>query len=383
MSLVSVLGVALSTFLVATLLGFVSGYQSAVREDVDKLGYDLLITAKGCPYEAATLMLRGGVGMRYMPDGVVGRLNADDRVAQTFPTLIHPVRDSGNASGMILFKGIKAGFFDAMKLSVKEGAWFQIQKGALQPDGVVLGYEAAEFEQRRAGDQYMIPLGPGKKPKVVRVLGVLERTGTQMDGTVLMPVEAIQSTFDLGGKLTGVGVRAKNANAQAIEDLRAQYHNEPELQVISLSRIEESLRSAMSNMRAVVTILAWILAAMAIAILLNTALLRTLAEHKKMFILNAIGFKKTFIFTAALIENLVLVVSGAALGLIFATGLGSWSTAQLTGYLPYAPPGNLVSLSGSDFLILFVAALIGAFIATIPALIRLSWFSNLSAFRGD
>ena len=48
-SLTSILGVAGATFVVATLLGFLTGYESAVRRDVDRMGYDLLITAKGCP----------------------------------------------------------------------------------------------------------------------------------------------------------------------------------------------------------------------------------------------------------------------------------------------------------------------------------------------
>ena len=79
-SLTSVSLIALATMMAISLLGFIEGYQRAAEEDIDNLGYDLLITAKGCPYEAATLMLRGGVGLQYMPSGVVERLRNEESV---------------------------------------------------------------------------------------------------------------------------------------------------------------------------------------------------------------------------------------------------------------------------------------------------------------
>jgi ABC-type lipoprotein release transport system permease subunit len=193
----------------------------------------------------------------------------------------------------------------------------------------------------------------------------------------------MQDLFGLGGKLTGVGVQLRSEHKTEVNNLREQYHNEPALQVVSLSRIEEALRSAMSNMKAVVTILAWILAAMAVALLFNTALLRTLAEHKKMFILDAIGFQKRFIYAAALMENLFLVILGSLLGLLAAHFLGGWSTTLLIGYLPYAPSGNLVRVPGDLAAMILGASLIAALIATLPSLIRITWFSNVSAFRRD
>ena len=101
-SLASIIAVGAAAYIAATLFGFVTGYQQATEEDVDRLGYDLLITAKGCPYEAATLMLRGGVGLQYMPAGVVTRIGSEAEVAATFPMLIHPIRSPGDDAGMVV-----------------------------------------------------------------------------------------------------------------------------------------------------------------------------------------------------------------------------------------------------------------------------------------
>ena len=136
----SVVGVALAVFLVTSLIGFVGGYERGVSRDVDRMGFDMLVTARGCPYEAATLMLRGGVGMRYMPDGVTQRLIGEPEVEALFPMLIHPVRSMDSSGGMILFKGVVADLFEAQGLSLFEGEWISQSS---QAGSVVLGFEAA------------------------------------------------------------------------------------------------------------------------------------------------------------------------------------------------------------------------------------------------
>ncbi len=382
-SLTSILGVACATFVVTTLLGFLGGYESAVRRDVDRMGYDLLITAKGCPYEAATLMLRGGVGLRYMPDGVVERLRADDAVLATHPTLIHPVREPSNPQGMAIYKGVSPGLFAALRLSMAEGAWFPQDGAEAQAQGVVLGYEAAEFESRHAGDAYLIPGGSGREPIKTTVLGVLERTGTQMDGATLLPLAHVQSLFQLQGKLTGVGVQThpeREADAQA---LRERYHAEPELQVVSLSQVETALRRAMVGMKDVVALLATILALLAAAILVNTSLLRVIAEHQRFAALHAIGLSRVSLVGAAAVENLLLVGSGAILGLTVAALAGGPSGELLADYLPYIPAGSLVEIPAELAGTVLLGAIVLSLVTSIVPAYRLRTLGDLSALRGS
>ena len=380
-SLVSVLGIGGAAFVVATLLGFLTGYQDAVRRDVDRMGYDLLITAKGCPYEAATLMLRGGVGLRYMPDGVVERLRQDEAVVGAYPTLIHPVREPSNPEGMSIYKGVSPGLRSALGLGLAEGAWFPDDGAEQEAEGVVLGFEVAEFEQRHAGDPYLIPASGRRESVTTRVLGILHRTGTQLDGTVLLPLAQVQTLFQLPNMLTGVGVKTDPARPELVDSLRERYHAEPELQVVSLSQVEQALRKAMNAMEDVVGVLAWILALMAATILLNTTLLRTLGEHKRLFVLHAIGFRRRFIYGVALVENLVLGVAGAGLGVLAAIAFGGWSSELLTDYLPYAPKGDLVLVPARVSGAIVLGALVIGMLATLPPLLRIRAFGDLSSLR--
>ena len=380
-STATIVAVAAASYIAATLLGFVDGYQRAASEDVERLGYELLITAKGCPYEAATLMLRGGVGLQYMPEGVVTRLREEPEVSATFPMLIHPISTPGDASGMTLLKGVAAGWRDSLELTLSQGAWFEESGNTLSGEGVVLGFEAAELEQRKAGDPYLLYNPKTKGFQETRVRGIFARTGTQVDGTVFMPLEQLQSAYDLPGRLTGVGVRVRSKRPGAQARILERYNAEAELQVISLSRIESTLREAMSGLQDVVAILALALALLAGLVLLNTTLLRTLAEHRRLYTLQLIGVPSWFLSVAALTESAILALVGAGVGLALAASTGHWASEELVTYLPYAPAGDLVALSPSLLLTILASALGLALLATLFPLVRVIWFADLASLR--
>ena len=59
----TIIGIALSSWVLVSLLGFNRGYEMALNKDIDNMGFSMMIMAKGCPYEAATMMLKGGTGL--------------------------------------------------------------------------------------------------------------------------------------------------------------------------------------------------------------------------------------------------------------------------------------------------------------------------------
>ncbi|MBM4036066.1 MAG: hypothetical protein FJ291_30400, partial [Planctomycetes bacterium] len=67
-SALTVAGVGLAVMVTVSLSGFILGYKRAINESIDKLGFQVMIMAKGCPYEAATMMLKGGTGLLYLPE---------------------------------------------------------------------------------------------------------------------------------------------------------------------------------------------------------------------------------------------------------------------------------------------------------------------------
>ena len=204
-SLLTVLGIALAAWVLISLFGFNRGYESALNRDIDNLGFQMLVTAKGCPYEAATLMLKGGTGLRYMKEGIAGDLRREPEVEAVTPMLMQAVFDpnKGESGGITAYLGVDPATFPRMKgkLEFFQGGWFS------RPDAreAVLGYEAAELEQREVGDLLLIP----DKEVELKVVGVLKRTGTQDDGTIFLPLGTVQAVFGVQGELTGVGIKLR------------------------------------------------------------------------------------------------------------------------------------------------------------------------------
>ena len=143
--------------MLASLLGFNKGYEASLNRDIDNMGFQVLLTAKGCPYEAATLMLKGGTGLRYMKEDVVKTVCKNPEVEKVTPMLMQAVFDpnKGENGGMSAYLGVDPATFPQMKtyLEFKQGGWFK-DHNAYE---AVMGYEAAELEQREVGDKLLIP----------------------------------------------------------------------------------------------------------------------------------------------------------------------------------------------------------------------------------
>jgi ABC-type lipoprotein release transport system permease subunit len=252
-------------------------------------------------------------------------------------------------------------------LSLDEGVWFG------ETEGVVLGSELAEFEQRRVGDTYLISTS-SPQPTHRPVVGLLARTGTQLDGMVLMGLDDAQRTFGLAQRLTAIGLDVDRADLALV---RTRYHEEEPLQVVSLSHIEDALRQATESLNTVLSMLAWALLLMTSVVLINASVLRTAASRAEQVTLYRIGFSSTFMLSVSFIENVLLVGSGALIGLLIATLAQDWSVGFLLSHLPYAPKGDLLNVDSQILGWVILATLGVAALATLPAVFGLRRASAL------
>ena len=314
--------------------------------------------------------------MRYMPDGVVEELDADLAVAGTYPTLVHPIRDQGSEMGMMLLKGVVPEILEVRGLELSEGVW-------LDPsvDGVVLGYEAAELDGRHAGDLFLLPGDSDRSPQETRVLGVLARTGSQLDGSVLMELSNLQETFGMENRLTGVGVRLAADHRNRLDEVVSRYGSDPEIQIVTLSSVVQGLHRAMSKMQGLVRILSAVLVLMAAVFLVNIGLLRNLSERGQHSTLLAVGLPARFVAFACFVENLFLTVSGTTIGLLVTVFLRGVSSNGLAGFLPYTPSGELVTFSTDLVIGVYLGAVLLAAVASVPTWVRLRFFDLLPAME--
>jgi putative ABC transport system permease protein len=337
-SLLTILGIAMAAWVLVSLFGFNRGYEASLNKDIDNLGFQMLVVAKGCPYEAATLMLKGGTGLKYMKEDIAAAVAAEPEVEGVTSMLMQVVFDpnKGESGGISAFLGVDPVSFPKMKsaLPFKAGGWFR-EPQAME---AVFGYEVAELEQREVGDLYLIP----EKEVEVKVVGILERTGTQDDGTIFLPIRTVQRVFAIPDELTAIGIKVKkDADIKAFED---KMYKLPDVQVVSLTQVKTTIMTLVSTARVMVFSIAIIAILIAMMGVVNTVLMSVMERRQEIGILKSMGAMALDIFKLVWLETIILCVGGGLIG----TAL-SLLTARLTdilvrNLLPYSPSGGLVAI---------------------------------------
>jgi putative ABC transport system permease protein len=368
-------GVAVAVAVLVSLLGFDRGYRQSLTSNIDKMGYQLLVTAKGCPYEAATMMLKGGGGLRYMEQNVYEKIRSDSRIDKITPQLVateyDPNRGDGQG-GFALYMGITDSYITLKPWTkFKSGGWFSGETA----DEAIFGYEAAEFEQRLVGDKIFIP----KLNKILTVVGIFERTGSQDDGTIFLPLKTTQTVFSLPGKLTGIGIKLKDlGDIAAFEE---SLYNEPSIQIVSMSQVRGTILNLVSSAKVLANSIAVIAIFIAVIGVVNTILMSVFERTREIGVMKAIGASQMDIFKLIWTETILVCTFGGVLGSIFAFLGSSVVEKIIKGILPYAPSGQLVLIKPGLLLAAFLGAIILGVVSGIYPAWRASSMRPVEAIR--
>ena len=281
-TLLTLVGIMLSSWVLVSLLGFNRGYEQALNHDIDNMGYQLMVMAKGCPYEAATMMLQGGTGLRYIEQTMVDSIVNNPAVAKVTPILMQAYFDpnKGDNGGIAGYYGVEAATFQEMKpfIRFRQGGWFRDVTAA----EAVMGFEAAKLEQRKVGDMILVP----EKKVQLKVVGILERTGTQDDGTIFVPLKTLQKISGID-KITTIGIKIKKgADSTKLEN---ELYQLPDMQVVSFTQIKDTIMKLISTARVMVLSIAIIALLIAMVGVVNTVLMSVLERKQEIGIMKTMG----------------------------------------------------------------------------------------------
>lgn len=328
----TVAGVALAVAVAVSLGGFMLGYRGAIDKSIEMLGFQVMIMAKGCPYEAATMMLKGGSGLLYLPSDTYEKVKSDPDIESITPVFVGiaqkegtSIRDEGSEKTFTIISGIDPDSFVKMKpwLKFKTGAGYDGGRW-FSPDAkneVIIGYEAAEYEQRKVGDTFYASITPAGKAEPVRhefkVVGILERTGTQDDGTIFMPIDAAREYFNRPNQLTILGIKLKEFNQFKMREFEARWLKLPEVQVVGLQQVKNTLVNLVATAQTMVAAVAVIAVIVALIGVINTILMSVYERTGEIGIMKALGARRGDIFQLIWLETLVICLIGALVGSAF------------------------------------------------------------------
>lgn len=329
----TVAGVALAVTVAVSLGGFMLGYSAAIDKSINMLGFQVMIMAKGCPYEAATMMLKGGTGLLYLPADTFEQVRNDPSIESITPIFIgvaqkdgSSIRDNGSAKNFSIISGIDVTSYRTMK------PWMGFKKGRGYDGGrwfskearneVVLGFEAAEYEQRKVGDSFYASITPDGKPDAVMheftVVGVLDRTGTQDDGTVFMPIDVARECFARPDQLTILGIKLKEFNAFNMRAFETRWLKLPEVQVVGLQQVKNTLVNLVATAQTMIAAVAAIAVIVALIGVVNTILMSVYERTAEIGIMKALGARRGAIFQLIWLETVMVCLAGGMTGSVAA-----------------------------------------------------------------
>lgn len=336
-TLLTMVGITLSAWVLVSLLGFNRGYENALNRDIENMGYQLMVMAKGCPYEAATMMLQGGKGLRYMPQSMVDNITKEPGVEEVTPILMQAFFDpnKGESGGIAGYFGVEAATYPKMKpfFRFRQGGWFT-DDGAAE---AVMGFEAAELEQREVGDMTLVP----EKNVELKVVGILERTGTQDDGTTFVPLKTLQKIAETD-LITTIGIKVKKD--ADITKLENRLYQLPDVQVVSFSQVKTTIMKLISTARVMVMSIAIVAILIAMVGVANTVLMSVLERKQEIGILKTMGAMPSDIFRLVWTETLILCGTGGIAGIACAVAFARVTDLLVRRILPYSPTGGLVTI---------------------------------------
>jgi putative ABC transport system permease protein len=335
----TVLGVAIAISVLFSLLALNSGYEKELAREMNSMGAHLLAVPKGCPYEAASLIIHGGVIPKYLSARDLKNVSTIPDVELATPLLMHQFwkkdEDTGKSTPHIIY-GINISEMLRLKPWWRvEGRYFADNETRV----MLVGKDLAEKEKLSVGQ--VLPVGPAKES--FTVVGILERTGDQDDQFHFFPLAEAQRVFGKEGKITTIAVKVRDV--RGISAVSEEMEKIPDIQVVTMTQIMGTIMNLAGSARSLlltVIVIALVISAFGI---INTLLMSVNERTREFGMMKAIGASGTDIGKMVLAETVVITISGGILGTVAALVGSSVIESFVKGMLPYSPRGSLIYFS--------------------------------------
>jgi len=338
-TLLTVLGVAIAISVLFSLLALNAGYEKELNREMNSMGAHLLAVPKGCPYEAASLIIHGGVIPKYLSARDLKNVSSIPDVELATPMLMHQFmkkdEKTGKSTPHIIY-GINMAEMLRLKPWWKvEGRYFADNETRV----MLVGRDLAEKENLSVGQ--VLPVGPAKEDFVI--VGILDRTGDQDDQFHFFPLAEAQRVFGKEGKITTIAVKVRDVSQISL--VSEEMEKIPDIQVVTMTQVMGTIMNLAGSARSLlltVIVVALIISAFGI---INTLLMSVNERTREFGMMKAIGASGTDIGKMVLLETIVITISGGMLGTVAALAGSRVIESFVKGMLPYSPRGSFISFS--------------------------------------
>lgn len=375
-SALSILGITIAAAALFSLIALKQGYEQGMRSELENMGAQIVAVAKGCPYEAIAVIMTGGQVPATLPEDVVGKIQELPNVASASP----------NVYGAYKYLDLSHPLIGITPEELKLKSWWKIQGRFPQEFGeIVLGsVEAKVFaekggEFKEIGDSITVVVGG--KPASLKVVGILETTGSKDDYSTYTTLQTAQELLNLQGRVVAVNIRVKDIGGvpAAIEDIEKI----PDVQAVTVAQVLgtiQNLVEAGQSMLFLVMLIALVIGGLGT---MNTMLMAVFERTREIGLMKAIGASRWQIFKLFLSEGLGMCLFGGLLG----AGIGSATTLMgdvlLRQFVSVMPTRSVGQLSWYSVAVSVLFPVGVGILATLYPALRAAQLSPIEALRNE
>jgi putative ABC transport system permease protein len=374
-TLLTVMGVAIAISVLFSLLSLNSGYQKQLDKEMNSLGANVLAVPKGCPYEAASLIIHGGVIPKFLSESDLQKIRNISGVELATPMLMEQFIKKNSITGKDephIALGINIDEYKQLK------PWWGVQGRFFtnnETDVKLIGRALADKENITVG--FVMPAGPFKGFTTV---GVLNRTGDQDDNFHFVPLAEAQRVFNKTGLITTIAIKVKDVNQ--ISEVSAEMEKIPDVQAVTMTQVMGTVMNLAGSAESLLmTVIAIALIISAFGII-NTLLMSVNERTKEFGMMKAIGASGLDIGKTVMAETLFITVIGGVIGTVGAIVGSSLIEGYVKGVLPYTPRGSLIALSPELIAFCLVFSVVLGLICGIYPAFKSSRLTPMEAIRG-
>ncbi len=368
------MGVAIAISVLFSLLSLNSGYEKELDKEMNSLGANVLAVPKGCPYEAASLVIHGGVIPKFLSESDLQKIRNISGVELATPMLMEQFIKKNSITGKDephVALGINIDEYRQLK------PWWGVQGRFFtnnETDVKLIGRALADKENITVG--FVMPAGPFKGFTTV---GVLNRTGDQDDNFHFVPLAEAQRVFNKTGLITTIAIKVKDVNQ--ISEVSAEMEKIPDVQAVTMTQVMGTVMNLAGSAKSLLlTVIAIALIISAFGII-NTLLMSVNERTKEFGMMKAIGASGLDIGKMVMAETVFITVIGGVIGTVAAIVGSSLIEGYVKGVLPYSPRGSLISLSPELIAFCLVFSVVLGLICGIYPAFKSSRLTPMEAIR--
>jgi putative ABC transport system permease protein len=245
----------------------------------------------------------------------------------------------------------------------------------LAGEGVALSRDLGKSMGVAAGDQITLQTPTGQHQ--VRVLALVPYF-SGMTGTVAMSMDAMQGWFARPGA-SDLEVTVSPGAVPATVEAAVRKVISPETFVYSGDEALAGVASALDQVIAVITIIAWIVVAVSAVTLLNTLMLSVLDRRREIGVLRAIGATRAFTLKAILAEAAGIGIVGGLLGMVLGAAIQYLTSIALTDVLSI----DVAWQPSPSMLLIGLGALAICLLGSVPPAVRAARLNIVTAVSVD